>query len=132
MLRSLVRPDRISSPITRTAAVTVVGPPMLKTSVKRPRGGEIPSALGRRLVIRAARSICVLCEATGGKGTVVATSTTFVHAADKISRRSGQIRLYGPQDFAAMRKAGALTAEALDLIGPLGKPGATTASIDGV
>ena len=29
-----------------------------------------------------------------------------------------------------MRKAGALTAEALDLIGPLVKPGVTTASLD--
>ena len=29
-----------------------------------------------------------------------------------------------------MRKAGALAAEALDLIGPLVKPGATTASLD--
>ncbi len=52
------------------------------------------------------------------KGTLVATSTTFVLANEKVGRRSGQIRLHGPEDFAAMRKAGALTAEALDLIGP--------------
>ena len=58
------------------------------------------------------------------------TSTTFVRAGDKASRRSGQISLHGPEDFAAMRKAGALTAEALDLLGPLVKPGATTASLD--
>ena len=61
---------------------------------------------------------------------MVATSTTFVLANEKVSRRSGQIRLHGPEDFAAMRKAGALTAEALDLIGPLVKPGVTTASLD--
>ena len=53
----------------------------------------------------------------------MATSTTFVLANEKVGRRSGQIRLHGPEDFAAMRKAGALTAEALDLIGPLVKPG---------
>ena len=57
-------------------------------------------------------------------------TTTYVSAADKGSRRSGQIRLHGPEDFAGMRKAGALTAEALDLIGPLVKPGVTTASIE--
>ena len=60
----------------------------------------------------------------------MATSTTFVLASEKAGRRSGQIRLHGPEDFAAMRKAGALTAEALDLIGPLVKPGVTTASLD--
>ena len=58
------------------------------------------------------------------------TSTTFVLANERLGRRSGQVRLHGPEDFAAMRKAGALTAEALDLIGPLVKPGTTTASLD--
>ena len=58
------------------------------------------------------------------------TSTTFVLANERLGRRSGQIRLHGPEDFAAMRKAGALTAEALDLVGPLVKPGTTTASLD--
>src|ERR1700684_107242 len=61
---------------------------------------------------------------------LVATSTTFVLANEKVGRRSGQIRLHGPEDFAAIRKASALTAEALDLIGPLVKPGVTTASLD--
>ncbi|MGC2784545.1 MAG: M24 family metallopeptidase, partial [Roseiarcus sp.] len=60
----------------------------------------------------------------------MATSTTFVQANEKVGRRSGQIRLHGPEDFAAMRAACALTAEALDLIGPLVKPGVTTASLD--
>jgi len=60
----------------------------------------------------------------------VTMSATFVQAGDKVGRRSGQIRLHGPEDFAAMRKAGALTAEALDLLGPLVKPGVTTASLD--
>ncbi len=58
------------------------------------------------------------------------TSTIFVPATDGIARRSGQIRLHGPEDFEGMRKAGALTAEALDLLGPLVKPGVTTAALD--
>ena len=61
---------------------------------------------------------------------LVATSTTFVLANEKLGRRSGQVRLHAPEDFAGMRKAGALTAEALDLVGPLVKPGVTTASLD--
>jgi len=60
----------------------------------------------------------------------VTTSTIFVPAAEKAGRRSGQIRLHGQEDFEGMRKAGALVAEALDLIGPLVKPGVTTARLD--
>jgi methionyl aminopeptidase len=82
------------------------------------------------LVFGAKQGICVRVSGTRAKGTLVATSTTFVLANEKAGRRSGQIRLHGPDDFAAMRKAGALTAEALDLIGPLVKPGVTTASLD--
>ena len=40
---------------------------------------------------------------------------TFVELDAAPVRRPGQIKLHGPEDFAAMRKAGALTAEALDL-----------------
>ena len=58
------------------------------------------------------------------------TSTIFVPAGDKPARRSGQIRLHGPEDFEGMRKAGRLTAEALDLIGPLVKPGVATNALD--
>jgi methionyl aminopeptidase len=46
------------------------------------------------------------------------------------SRRAGQIRIHPPADFEGMRKAGALTAKALDLIGPLVKPGVTTNALD--
>ncbi len=58
------------------------------------------------------------------------TSTTFVPADEKAARRSGQIRLHGPEDFEGMRKAGALVADSLDRIGPLLRPGVTTASLD--
>jgi methionyl aminopeptidase len=45
-------------------------------------------------------------------------------------RRSGQVRLHGPEAFAAMRKAGQLTAQALDLMVGLVKPGVTTEFLD--
>ena len=46
------------------------------------------------------------------------------------SSRSTRIKLHRPEDFAGMRKAGRLTAEALDLITPLVKPGITTDTLD--
>ena len=41
-----------------------------------------------------------------------------------------RIRLHGPDDFAAMRKAGRLAAELLDYITPYVKPGVTTDELD--
>ena len=45
-------------------------------------------------------------------------------------RQPGSIRLHGPEAFAAMRKAGRLTAEALDMLVPMVQPGVTTDAID--
>ena len=45
-------------------------------------------------------------------------------------RKSGRIRTHGPDDFEAMRKAGRLTAEALDLLAPAIRPGVTTNALD--
>ncbi|MFY9286974.1 MAG: type I methionyl aminopeptidase [Alphaproteobacteria bacterium] len=42
----------------------------------------------------------------------------------------GLIELHGPEDFAAMRKAGKLAAEVLDFITPYVVPGAVTADLD--
>jgi methionyl aminopeptidase len=55
---------------------------------------------------------------------------TFVDAADAPPRKTGQIRLHGPEAFASMRKAGQLAAEALDLMVDLVEPGVTTARLD--
>ena len=44
--------------------------------------------------------------------------------------RSHTIRLYQPEDFEGMRKAGRLVAEALDMIGEHVKPGVTTGELD--
>lgn len=46
------------------------------------------------------------------------------------SRKSGQIKLHGQEDFEGMRKAGRLAAEALDLLLPHVKPGVTTQQLD--
>jgi methionyl aminopeptidase len=40
------------------------------------------------------------------------------------------IRIYGPEAFAGMRKAGQLAAEALDMLVPYVKPGVTTETLD--
>ena len=48
----------------------------------------------------------------------------------KNASRDGKIPLHGPDAFAAMRKAGRLAAEALDMLVPVVQPGVTTAEID--
>ncbi|MGD0761767.1 MAG: type I methionyl aminopeptidase [Roseiarcus sp.] len=55
---------------------------------------------------------------------------TFVDSALLQGRRDGHIKLHGPEAFAAMRKAGALTARALDLLVERVRPGVSTASLD--
>jgi methionyl aminopeptidase len=55
---------------------------------------------------------------------------TFVDSAQLQGRRNGHIKLHGPEAFAAMRKAGQLTAQALDLLVDKVHPGVTTASLD--
>ena len=48
----------------------------------------------------------------------------------RVSTRENDIALYDEEAFEGMRKAGRLTAEALDLVTPLVRPGVTTAEID--
>jgi len=55
---------------------------------------------------------------------------TFVDALDVPGRKTGQIKLHGPEAFQGMRKAGRLTAEALDMLVPYVKPGVTTEFLD--
>jgi methionyl aminopeptidase len=55
---------------------------------------------------------------------------TFVDALEVTGRKSGHIKLHGPEAFAAMREAGRLTAEALDLLVEHVKPGVTTETLD--
>jgi len=46
--------------------------------------------------------------------------------------RDGQIKRHGPDDFAGMRKAGQISARALDMLVDVVKPGVTTQQIDDV
>jgi methionyl aminopeptidase len=55
---------------------------------------------------------------------------TYVDAAAAPLRKTGQIKLYGEQGFAGMRKAGQLVARCLDELAPLVKPGVTTDELD--
>ena len=55
---------------------------------------------------------------------------SYVESDEAQSRRSGHIKLHGPDAFEGMRKAGQLTARALDLLVPMVKPGVTTAALD--
>ena len=54
----------------------------------------------------------------------------YVEAAVAPSRKTGQIKLHGPEDFEGMRKAGRLAAEALDLMAAEVKPGVATEHLD--
>jgi len=56
--------------------------------------------------------------------------TTYVDAATAPLVNNGQVKLHGAADFAAMRKAGRLAAEALDMLVPMVQPGVTTEELD--
>ncbi len=55
---------------------------------------------------------------------------SYVEAALAPMRKTGQIKLHGPQAFAGMRKAGRLVAECLDMLTDEVKPGIPTERID--
>ena len=55
---------------------------------------------------------------------------TFVDSNLSHTRRTGAIKLHGPEAFEGMRKAGRLAAEALDLLIPMVKPGVATNTLD--
>lgn len=55
---------------------------------------------------------------------------TYIDATTAPKKNTGQVRLYGPEGFEGMRKAGRLTATCLDLLTDFVKPGVTTEAID--
>ncbi|WGD28617.1 type I methionyl aminopeptidase [Ancylobacter sp. WKF20] len=55
---------------------------------------------------------------------------SYVEAAGAPLRKTGHIKLHGPEGFAGMRKAGQLAAEALDLVHEMVQPGISTDAID--
>jgi len=54
----------------------------------------------------------------------------YVDATQAAARKTGQIKLHGPAGFAGMRKAGALTAQCLDELVSVVRPGVLTSQID--
>src|SRR5215470_5778025 len=55
---------------------------------------------------------------------------TYVDAAAAPLRKTGQIKLYGPEGFAGMRRAGGLVAECLDMLAGEVRPGVSTSRLD--
>jgi methionyl aminopeptidase len=55
---------------------------------------------------------------------------TYIDAALAPLRKTGQIKIYGEEAFAGMRKAGRLVAECLDMLVDEVKPGVSTARLD--
>jgi len=55
---------------------------------------------------------------------------SYVEAAGAPLKKTGHIKLYGPDGFEGMRRASALTARALDAVAELVVPGVSTAAID--
>jgi len=55
---------------------------------------------------------------------------SYVDAATAPLANTGQIKLYGPDAFAGMRKAGQITARALDMLVEHVRPGVSTAELD--
>ncbi|HWA00272.1 MAG TPA: type I methionyl aminopeptidase [Caulobacterales bacterium] len=54
----------------------------------------------------------------------------FVEADEAPLRNTGQIKLYGPEAFEGMRRAGRLAAECLDMLAPETKEGVSTRRLD--
>ncbi len=55
---------------------------------------------------------------------------TYVDAAAAPLRKTGQIKIHGPEGFAGMRKAGRLVAECLDVLSAEVRPGVSTDHLD--
>lgn len=55
---------------------------------------------------------------------------SYIDAAEAPLKNTGQVRLYGPEDFEGMMRAGQLTATCLDELAGIVRPGTTTQEID--
>src|SRR5207245_7846598 len=71
-------------------------------------------------------------ERRPGRGDAAAprSDMTYVDAALAPLRKTGQIKRYGPEAFAGMRKAGKLVAECLDMLADHVAPGVPTDEIN--
>lgn len=56
--------------------------------------------------------------------------TTYLAASEAPLKNTGQIKLYSPEDFSKMQRAGQLTASCLDALNEIVRPGLATSEID--
>src|SRR6218665_1389737 len=101
VLVSWVLPDRISSPITRIAALSLFSN----------------------------MSACCPRVALASRG-FRAYFTGMYETYDDIDAEDAMVPIWGPEGFEGMRRAGRLAAETLDYIAPFVKPGVTTEELD--
>src|SRR5687767_73605 len=99
---SCVRPDRISSPITSSAAVQTFFSPM---PAPYPQAG-----------CKFKAAIRGVAGAKSSRRAYVRDMTEYITVGveDRVEARNGVIKLHGPEGFAGMRRAGRLAAEILD------------------
>jgi methionyl aminopeptidase len=57
---------------------------------------------------------------------------TYAAATEAPHAKNGQIKLHGPEAFAGMHRAGKLTAQCLDMLSDIVKPGVTTQAVDDI
>jgi methionyl aminopeptidase len=76
------------------------------------------------------RQFCIKLPARRGYSKVAAQKQMSNVEVNRTASRDSKIPLHGPEAFAAMRKAGRLAAEALDMLVPIVQPGTTTERID--
>ncbi len=55
---------------------------------------------------------------------------SYIDATDAPLRKTGQIKLHGPQAFEGMRKVGKIAADCLDALADIVRPGVATLDID--
>src|SRR4029077_13409384 len=106
-------PRPLRSLTKRPRNVLAPGAALLTLQARSGTGGGC-SCPSRRLLFRASRS----------------ERMSYVDAALAPQRKTGQIKLHGPDAFAGMRKAGRLVAECLDMLAAEVKPGVSTERID--
>src|SRR5689334_8363869 len=128
---SCVRPDRISSPITSSAAVQVRSR-LIQTPFGLSLSKPCPSCAPKEKSSPSTSS---------GRAVGFVPVRTYIHAMtqyitvaadDRLEAKNGIIKLHGPEGFAGMRKAGRLAAEILDALVAHVVPGVSTQELDDI
>src|SRR5580700_3294030 len=148
---SWVRPDRISFPMIRTQAVTILGAVSLLgiiSSISLSRGlhRQLPAPAQSPPSPEDCRGPTACLPASGGAETSAVIARLPLSDYQRKLRpsaeqdvkmglapsetRDGRIKIHGVEAFEGMRRAGMLAAETLDFITPHVRPGTTTGELD--